>query len=53
MRRLAERSALTRLDLDVGDDDIAGAADRIADWLEATDGLVQPDGLGMLDAPPR
>jgi hypothetical protein len=46
MRALVGRSALTRLDVDISDDDIAGAADRIADWLEATGGLEQPDGLG-------
>jgi hypothetical protein len=38
-RRLAASSRLPRLDLDVSDNDVAAAADRIADWLEATGGL--------------
>jgi hypothetical protein len=33
------------LELDVSDDDVAGAADRVADWLAATGGLTLPDGL--------
>jgi hypothetical protein len=36
---LAGRSRLECLDLDVSDDDVAAAADRIADWLESTGGL--------------
>ena len=43
MERLAAESILPRLDLDVSDDDVAGAADRIADWLEETGGLTMPD----------
>ncbi len=38
-RRLAAGSLLPRLELDVSDGDVAGAADRIADWLERTGGL--------------
>lgn len=32
-------SSLETLRLDISDDDVAGAADRVADWLEATGGL--------------
>ena len=39
MRRLASESRLPRLELDVSDDDVPGAAGRIADWLEASGGL--------------
>jgi hypothetical protein len=39
MKRLAGESRLARLELDVSDDDVAGATDRIAGWLEATGGL--------------
>ena len=35
-------SILPSFEVDVSDDDVAGAADRIADWLEATGGLVYP-----------
>lgn len=38
---LASKSRLPVLDLDVSDDDLAAAADRVADWLEATGGLHQ------------
>ncbi len=45
-RRLAGESLLPRLELDVSADDVGGAVERVADWLEATDGLdaarVQP-----------
>jgi len=37
--RLAASSRLPRLELDVSDNEVAAAADRIADWLEATGGL--------------
>ena len=37
-RSAAEASRLPRLELDVSDDDVAAAADRVADWLEATGG---------------
>jgi hypothetical protein len=39
MRRLVGESSLPTLELDVSDNDILGAADRIADWLEGTGGL--------------
>jgi hypothetical protein len=38
-RTAASASCLEQLELDVSDDDVAAAADRIADWLEATGGL--------------
>ena len=45
LRRLVAGSALPMLEVDVSDNDVAGAADHIADWLEATGGLWAPDGL--------
>jgi hypothetical protein len=45
LRTLASTSQLPVLEVDVSDDDVARAADRIADWLEATGGLELPDGL--------
>ena len=42
MRREAGRSLLPSFEVDVSDDDVAGAADRIADWLESTGGLALP-----------
>jgi hypothetical protein len=42
-RRRIRDSALPWLEVDVTDDDVAGAADRIADWLEATGGLFIKD----------
>ena len=39
MRFEVGRSLLPSLELDVSDDDVAGAADRVASWLEATGGL--------------
>ena len=46
LRGLAAGSALPRLELDVSDDDVGAAADRVADWLEATGGLYGPDSRG-------
>ena len=43
-RRLVGESALPHLELDVSDLDPVAAADRIADWLEATGGLWAPWG---------
>jgi len=43
-RRLVAESTLPWLELDVSDGDPHRAADRIADWLEATDGLSPPWG---------
>ncbi len=41
-QRLAAESILPRLELDVSDGEVPAAADRIADWLERTDGLHCP-----------
>jgi hypothetical protein len=41
-RRCVRESALPSLELDVSDGDVARAADRVADWLEATGGLWSP-----------
>jgi hypothetical protein len=38
-RSLIDASALPSVTIDVSDDDVGGAADRIADWLERTGGL--------------
>lgn len=43
MRRLAEASLLTRLELDVSCGDLAGAADQVADWLAGSGGLTMED----------
>jgi hypothetical protein len=43
MRAVVRRSRLPSLEVDVSDDDVAGATGRIADWLEATGGLYAPD----------
>jgi hypothetical protein len=45
MRRLAADSILPKHEIDVSDDDVAGAAERIADWLTATGGLYAPEAL--------
>jgi hypothetical protein len=42
MRFEVGRSLLPSLEIDVSDDDVAGATDRIAAWLEATGGLTLP-----------
>lgn len=39
MRRLAEASRLRRFTVDISDNHVAGAVERIADWMEATGGL--------------
>ena len=39
MRGLIDDSMLPALDLDISDDDIARAVDRIADWMTETGGL--------------
>jgi hypothetical protein len=39
MRREVLKSLLPSFEVDVSDDDVTGATDRIADWLEATGGL--------------
>jgi hypothetical protein len=45
LRGLAATSILPVLELDVSDDDVPAAADRVADWLEATGGLSSPWGV--------
>jgi hypothetical protein len=42
MQRLVSESILPVLELDVSDNDVTAAADRIADWLEETGGLYTP-----------
>jgi len=38
-RRLAAQSRLPKLDVDISDNNVPGAVERIADWLEQTGGL--------------
>ncbi len=42
MRNLVAKSALPCMTLDVSDNDIPGAIERIADWMEASGGLYMP-----------
>ncbi len=42
--RLARESALPLLELDISDDDVAGACERVADWMTETGGLWAPAG---------
>jgi hypothetical protein len=39
MRRLVDESRLPRLDVDVSNNDVPGAVERIADWMEQTGGV--------------
>jgi hypothetical protein len=39
MQRLAGESRLPRLELDISDNDVPRAVEKIADWLETTGGL--------------
>jgi len=39
LERLVAESRLQTLEIDISDDDIPAAVEKIADWLEATDGL--------------
>jgi len=43
LRELINESSLMCLELDISDDDLAAAADRVCDWLETTGGLYLPD----------
>ena len=45
MRAVVGRSILPSLEIDVSDDDVTGAANRVADWLERTGGLGAPWGV--------
>ena len=38
-QQLAKESILPIIEIDISDDNVAGAADQIADWLEETGGL--------------
>jgi hypothetical protein len=42
MREEVARSLLPTFELDVSDDDVAGASERVAGWLESTGGLTLP-----------
>jgi hypothetical protein len=44
LRKLARASKLPLLELDISDDDIASACDRVADWMTETGGLWAPGG---------
>ena len=43
MKELVEQSILPSLTLDVSDNDVAGATERIADWMESNGGLYMSD----------
>ena len=43
MRELVEKSRLPGLTLDVSDNDIGAAVERVADWLEQSGGLYMPE----------
>lgn len=45
IRRIAAAGVLPVLEVDVSDDDVHGAADRVAAWLRETDRLEAPAGL--------
>ncbi len=47
LRRLVRDSSLPYLELDVSDDDLPAAADRVADWLAATGGLTASADGGL------
>ncbi len=43
MRQLVERSQLPWMNLDVSDNNVPAAVERVADWLESSGGLYMPD----------
>lgn len=43
MRELIAQSMLPSLTLDISDNNIPAAVERVADWLEASGGLYMPD----------
>jgi hypothetical protein len=43
MRELIARSMLPSLTIDISDNDIPAAVERVADWLKASGGLYMPD----------
>jgi hypothetical protein len=44
LRGLASRSKLPHIEIDISDDDLAGACGRVADWMTSTGGLWAPAG---------
>jgi hypothetical protein len=44
MKRFVEQSMLTTLWVDISDDDVGCAVERIADWMEQTGGLAMQNG---------
>lgn len=42
MRKFVKDSKLQTFELDISDDNVTDAVEKIADWLEQTDGLSQP-----------
>jgi len=43
MRELIEKSMLPSFTLEISDNNISTAVERIADWMEASGGLYMPD----------
>jgi len=43
IRKLADESILPKLELDISDNDIPRAVERVADWMESTGGLWMKD----------
>ena len=43
MRELITKSILPSLTLDISDNNITAAVEKVADWLEETNGLYMPD----------
>jgi len=43
MRELIAKSQLPSLTLDVSDNNIKAAVERVADWMEVSGGLYMPD----------
>jgi hypothetical protein len=41
-KRLISESSLPALELDISDNDVSGAVEKIADWMEQTGGLYMP-----------
>jgi hypothetical protein len=50
MRELIAALTLPTFELDVSGSDGVGAADRVADWLEATGGLTFPDASASVSS---
>jgi hypothetical protein len=44
MKRFVGESILTTLWVDISDDNVTGAVERIADWMEQTGGLTMQSG---------